>query len=119
MEFIEFKNLSKNFGPKEALKNINLKIEKGKIYGLLGPNGSGKTTMVELTARKMGIPVVGMSGFFTPQGVEPMVLYNAFMGLFAETNQKGCQGIVLIHDMKDVFLYGGFSTLNSISVAFT
>ena len=48
MEFIEFKNLSKNFGPKEALKNINLKIEKGKIYGLLGPNGSGKTTMIKI-----------------------------------------------------------------------
>ena len=48
MEFIEFKNLSKNFGPKEALKNINLTIEKGKIYGLLGPNGSGKTTMIKI-----------------------------------------------------------------------
>ena len=48
MKFIEFKNLSKNFGPKEALKNINLKIEKGKIYGLLGPNGSGKTTMIKI-----------------------------------------------------------------------
>ena len=40
MEFVEFKNLSKSYGTKEVLKNVNLKIEPGKIYGLLGPNGS-------------------------------------------------------------------------------
>ena len=48
MKLVEFKNLSKNFGSKEVLKNINLTIEKGKIYGLLGPNGSGKTTMIKI-----------------------------------------------------------------------
>ena len=47
MEFVEFKNLSKSYGTKEVLKNVNLKIEPGKIYGLLGPNGSGKTTIIE------------------------------------------------------------------------
>ena len=48
MEFVEFKNLSKSYGTKEVLKNVNLKIEPGKIYGLLGPNGSGKTTMIKI-----------------------------------------------------------------------
>lgn len=48
MSLVEFKNVSKNFGGKIALQNINLKIEKGKIYGLLGPNGSGKTTIIKL-----------------------------------------------------------------------
>lgn len=48
MKLIEFKNLSKNYGPKNVLSNINLNIEKGKIYGLLGPNGSGKTTMIKI-----------------------------------------------------------------------
>ena len=48
MELIEFRNLSKNYGAKQALIDINLKIEKGKIYGLLGPNGSGKTTLVKI-----------------------------------------------------------------------
>ena len=38
------KNLKKNFGKKEVLKNINFEFEKGKIYGLLGRNGAGKTT---------------------------------------------------------------------------
>ena len=37
-------NLSKNFDKKCVLKNINFKFESGKIYGLLGRNGAGKTT---------------------------------------------------------------------------
>lgn len=45
---VEFKNLSKNYGHREALKDINLSIDKGKIYGLLGPNGSGKTTLIKI-----------------------------------------------------------------------
>lgn len=40
--------MSKNYGAKQALIDINLKIEKGKIYGLLGPNGSGKTTLIKI-----------------------------------------------------------------------
>ena len=35
------KNLKKNFGKKEVLKDINFEFEKGKIYGLLGRNGAG------------------------------------------------------------------------------
>ena len=37
-------NLSKSFDKKEVLKNINFTFESGKIYGLLGRNGAGKTT---------------------------------------------------------------------------
>ena len=37
-------NLKKNFEQKEVLKNINFTFESGKIYGLLGRNGAGKTT---------------------------------------------------------------------------
>lgn len=48
MKLIEFKNLSKNYGNKKALIYVNLEIESGKIYGLLGPNGSGKTTMIKI-----------------------------------------------------------------------
>lgn len=48
MNLVEFKNVDKNFGRKKALDNVNITIESGKIYGLLGPNGSGKTTMIKL-----------------------------------------------------------------------
>ena len=45
-EFMELvvKNLKKSFLKKEVLKDINFSFEKGKIYGLLGRNGAGKTT---------------------------------------------------------------------------
>lgn len=45
---LECKNLSKTFSSKEALKGINLKVNKGRIVGLLGPNGSGKSTLIKL-----------------------------------------------------------------------
>ena len=41
---LEIKSLTKNYDDKEVLKNINFTFESGKIYGLLGRNGSGKTT---------------------------------------------------------------------------
>ena len=44
---IEIKNLSKNYGKKQALKQINLEIEQG-MFGLLGPNGAGKTTLMKI-----------------------------------------------------------------------
>jgi ABC-2 type transport system ATP-binding protein len=43
---IEIRNLSKNYNNIEAVKNINFKINKGSIVGLLGPNGCGKTTTI-------------------------------------------------------------------------
>lgn len=41
---LEVKRLTKNYGKKEVLKDINFTFEEGKIYGLIGRNGSGKTT---------------------------------------------------------------------------
>lgn len=48
MELLECRNLCKEFDDKKILKNINLKIPKGKIIGLLGKNGAGKTTLIKL-----------------------------------------------------------------------
>ena len=45
---IEIKNLSKSFGSKQVLKDLNLKIEEGKVFGLVGINGSGKSTLLRL-----------------------------------------------------------------------
>lgn len=43
---IETNNLSKNYGNVRALKNVNLRVSEGEIYGFLGLNGAGKTTTI-------------------------------------------------------------------------
>lgn len=47
---IETKNLSKAYGSKFAISNLNIQISEGEIYGLLGPNGSGKSTLMRILA---------------------------------------------------------------------
>lgn len=45
---IELKNVTKEFDKVEVIKNINLEFESGKIYGLYGRNGSGKSVLMKL-----------------------------------------------------------------------
>ena len=43
---LEIKNLSKRFGDQQVLDHINLKIEKGKVFVIIGPSGTGKSTLL-------------------------------------------------------------------------
>ena len=47
MELLQCKNITKNYGDKEILKNINLTISSSKIIGLIWKNGTGKTTLIK------------------------------------------------------------------------
>ena len=47
---LECRNLIKSYRGKRAVSNLNLSLEEGRIYGLLGENGSGKTTWMKMTA---------------------------------------------------------------------
>ena len=47
MKIIECKNLSKSYGTKEVLHEINFSVEQGEFFGLVGMNGGGKSTMIK------------------------------------------------------------------------
>lgn len=44
---IEMKDVMKSFSGKTALRNVNIEVKQGEIFGFLGPSGSGKTTTVK------------------------------------------------------------------------
>ncbi len=55
MALLEIKKLSVGIGEKQILSNINLTIERGKVFVLFGPNGSGKSTLLKT--------IMGVSGY--------------------------------------------------------
>lgn len=50
MALLEYRDLTKIYRDRPAVRNINLDINAGRIVGLLGPNGSGKTTLLKMTS---------------------------------------------------------------------
>lgn len=60
---LDCRNVTKTYGRKTAVNNVSMKIEPGRIYAILGPNGSGKTTMMKM--------IVGLA---IPDGGD--ILYN-------------------------------------------
>lgn len=76
---VECRNLTKSYGKNEVLKNINLGLEEGKIYGLLGRNGTGKTTLLNLICSQImrdsgDINVYGEEVFENPRALENLCL---------------------------------------------
>lgn len=48
MNAIEIKNISKSYGEIKALDNVSFEVKKGELFGLIGPDGAGKTTLFRL-----------------------------------------------------------------------
>lgn len=65
-KILECKNLRKNFGDKQVLKDVNLELYEGDILGFIGPNGAGKTTTIKLM---LGLQKIS-SGFVTINGYD-------------------------------------------------
>ncbi len=51
MTIFEAKNITKRFGGLTAVSDLSFKVEQGEIFGIIGPNGSGKTTVFNLISR--------------------------------------------------------------------
>lgn len=49
--FLEVKNVSKQYANHKALDNVSLSVKKGSVFGLLGPNGAGKTSLIRIINR--------------------------------------------------------------------
>lgn len=64
---LEMTNITKKFGNHLALKNINMTIHEGEIYGLIGRNGAGKTTLLKLITQLIE-PDQGIISLFGSQG---------------------------------------------------
>ncbi len=111
------KNLKKNFEKKEVLKDINFEFEKGKIYGLLGRNGAGKTTFfnclnedIEIDAgeffiedngkqRKMEAEDIGY--VLSTPNVPEFLTAREFLKFFIDINKKRIKDLKTIDEYFD------------------
>ena len=115
---LEIKNLYKSYGKKEVLKNINFTFEEGKIYGLLGRNGAGKTTFFNalnedikidsgecfLDNKKLETSDIGYV-VSTPQ-VPEFLTGREFLQFYLDINKDN------IKDLKDIDYYFDLVKLN-------
>lgn len=75
---VEMRNLTKNFGDLKAVNNLSFSIKEGELFGLLGPNGSGKTTTVKLLTGQLkptrgNATVLGINVLKNPINVRKLV----------------------------------------------
>lgn len=83
MEVIETEDLCKNFGDIEAVKNLNLTVEEGQLFGFIGPNGAGKTTTINLLTGQME-PTSGSSGVMSLDPAKEPVKVRDKVGILPE-----------------------------------
>lgn len=105
---LEVNNLSKSFGKRKVLNNINFDIYEGNIVGLIGPNGAGKTTLIKtiLNFYKSDTGSVKICGFDVKKNLEEALsktgstIENPDMYLNISA-MKNIEIISLINNIKD------------------
>ncbi len=111
------KNVTKNFEKKEVLKGINFEFEKGKIYGLLGRNGAGKTTffnclnddikidsgefIIEENEKQRKVEIDDIGYVLSTPTVPEFLTGREFLKFFLEINQKTIQNPKTIDEYFD------------------
>jgi len=90
--------LTKKFGKRTAVNNLNLEIRKGEVFGFLGPNGSGKSTTVSMivglikpTAGSVNVFGMDLKDNYWPimQKLGATIESPAFLPLFKRLGQPG------------------------------
>ncbi|UYO94727.1 sugar ABC transporter ATP-binding protein [Pollutimonas sp. M17] len=81
---VEFRSISKDFGPVRVLHDVDLALPRGRVYGLLGENGAGKSTLMKI-----------LCGYEQP--TEGALLIDGREVQFESSRQAEQRGIVLIH----------------------
>lgn len=94
-------NLKKNFGKKEILKGVSLKLTEGDVLGFIGPNGAGKTTTIKL--------ILGLQSITSGK-----VFIN---GYDIETDfTKAIEGVGTIVESPDLYMYmSGYENLKLVA----
>ncbi|WP_431152725.1 sugar ABC transporter ATP-binding protein [Acidovorax facilis] len=82
---VEFRNVTKEFGPVRVLHGVDFALQPGRVYGLLGENGAGKSTLMKILA-----------GYESPTTGE-VVVDGAVRAPGGGSRAAEAQGIVLIH----------------------
>lgn len=103
---LEVKHLSKQFDGNYVLKNINLKIKDGKVYGIIGANGSGKSTFMNILNGKALIAETG--------GYEGEILIDGTAVSIDSHSQSVAHGIAMVH--QEPALFSGLSVTRNIKI---
>ena len=83
---LEMKNITKTFPGVKALDNVNLQVEQGEIHALVGENGAGKSTMMNV-----------LSGIYPHGSYEGDIIYDGEICNFHDIKDSEAKGIVIIH----------------------
>ena len=81
---VQTHNLTKQYGQHKAVNNVNLSVRKGEIYGLIGRNGAGKTTILRLISG-LAKPTKGSISLFG-QNSRDSIYMQRHIGLLIETS---------------------------------
>lgn len=111
---LEIKNLSVDVNGKKVLKEINLKLEKGKVYALMGPNGSGKSSLANVLMGNPKYKILSGKILFNGEDITNLsVNERAKKGLFLSyQNPVEVPGVTVSN-----FLRTAFNSLNQRKIS--
>ena len=99
---LETKEISKSFGEVKALNNVNFYLHKGKIHGLLGENGAGKSSLMNI-----------LSGIYQPEKGSIIFEGNTLSNLTPDSAMK--LGIGMVH--QEFRLIESFSIKDNLTLS--